>query len=183
MIEARAACRLPIMAMIRPREGEFTMTSRELATAERDVALMAEHGADGFVFGVLTEDHRIDRAGCSRLLKACSGKPALFHRAFDRLDDLDEGIGVLRELGFARMLSSGGRASAEEGVDTLAKLGRAGGIEVMPGGGIRSANVRRICEQTGCGSVHMGPRAAAGDYRALDVPEVEKAAKILRGLA
>ncbi len=48
-----------------------------------DIRSLRSAGADGFVFGCLTEAGEVDAEACRALLEDCRGLPATFHRAFD----------------------------------------------------------------------------------------------------
>lgn len=59
---------IPVFVMIRPRGGDFLYSDREVEVMKADIRLAKIHGADGFVFGALTEDGRIDTELCMDLL-------------------------------------------------------------------------------------------------------------------
>lgn len=139
-----------LMAMIRPRAGDFCYTAAELASMLDQVHLAAAGGADGVVFGVLhAATGQIDRAASQQLLDAARahGLKTTMHRAFDATPDPDATLGVLIELGFDRVLTSGvpwgARGTALDGAERLARTLRAarGRIEVVLAGGINPANV------------------------------------------
>ena len=67
---AKRETRLPIMTMVRPREGGFCYTDTEFAVCLEDARLLLENGADGLVFGFLTESGRI---GCKLGNRNCAG--------------------------------------------------------------------------------------------------------------
>lgn len=46
--------------MIRPRVGDFLYSDSELEVMLEDIRIFSEHGVQGFVFGVLTEEGRVD---------------------------------------------------------------------------------------------------------------------------
>ncbi len=129
-------CALPIVAMVRTRGGGFVYSSDELRVMARDVGMMFRHGAAAAIFGPITPTREIDIDACRRLLDACGGRSAVFHRAFDRTENLMRSLDQLIELGFSRVLTSGGAASAGGGIAMLATLNRhaAGRIEILPGG-------------------------------------------------
>jgi copper homeostasis protein len=95
-----------LVVLIRPTVLN-TMTDAEIATCEREIATAVDAGADGFALGVLDETGGIARAPCERLLRACAGKPATFHRAFDFAADRMAALETLIALGFARVLTAG----------------------------------------------------------------------------
>jgi copper homeostasis protein len=114
-----------------------------------------------------------------------------FHRAFDQTADLDAGLEALIDAGAARVLTSGGRASAAEALDVFPRLvaRAAGRIQVMAGAGVTSENAAAIAA-TGVDAVHasakrtvvetlavsLGAAAAAGQTRYATADESEAAA-------
>jgi len=139
-----------LMAMIRPRAGDFCYTPDELTLMLAQIDAAARDGAGGVVFGVLhAADGRIDPAANRRLLAAARerGLKATFHRAFDATPDPDAALDTLLELGFDRVLTSGlpwGRpGTALDGAEQLARtiLRAEDSIEVVVGGGISPTNV------------------------------------------
>jgi copper homeostasis protein len=79
-----------------------------------------------------------------------------FHRAFDRVPDLFDALETLVDLGVSRVLTSGGAASAVEGLSELRDLVEAAEerIGILAGGGVRFQNVEEIVEETGVIEVH-----------------------------
>src|SRR4051812_27667146 len=55
LTETKARCRLPIMAMLRPRGGGFVYTDAEFHTILRDAEALLEAGAEGVVVGILAD--------------------------------------------------------------------------------------------------------------------------------
>ena len=157
IIEAKRRLGIPVMVMIRPRGGGFCYTETEMAVMLNDTKLAVEHGADGIVFGVLTQDGCIDVKRCRQIVELAKGKEAVFHRAFDVTPDPLEALDQLIELGFKRVLTSGQQRTVPEGAELIRKLiaHAAGRIEILPGGGVRPHNVRAIIEQTGTKQVHL----------------------------
>ena len=69
----RVAQNIPIAVMIRPRVGDFAYTALEMDVMLEDIRAFKQAGADGFVFGVLTSEGRvdIDRTFMSVICTAC----------------------------------------------------------------------------------------------------------------
>lgn len=134
---------IPVFVMIRPRGGDFVYSQKELIVMKQDIRLLGELGADGFVFGVLDEDGKVNEAACQMLLRAVGNKPCTFHRAFDASSDLDDSMEKIIDLGFQRILTSGGKNSLTEGLpviqDLLSKAKDR--IIIMPGGGTKAEHV------------------------------------------
>ena len=174
LLEARQATSLPIMAMVRPREAGFCYSPREFATMLRDAELLLRHGADGLVFGVLTADGQVDVARCRALVQIANGKQAVFHRAFDVTPDPLSALDTLIDLGVTRVLTSGQQASALAGAANIARFIEHAGeqIEILPGGGINSANVRELITHTGCTQVHASLSALLRDPSTAGRPQI-----------
>lgn len=155
-IAAAAARPLPVIPIIRPRGGNFLYSRHEIDIMRRDIAVALSLGARGIATGALRENGEIDRAAIKDLVAAADGAPVTFHRAFDSTPDLSVALDQLIELGVARVLTSGGAASALEGVATIARLVEQarGRISVMAGGKIREDNVAEIIARTGVTEVH-----------------------------
>lgn len=163
---ARKAVGLPIMVMIRPREGGFFYSDSEfdVMQAELDAFLPFVSGEDGFVFGCLGEDGSIDGKRMTKLRELASGRPVMCHRAFDVTPDPFEAIEVLIDRGVDRVLTSGQTTSILEGLDVIEQLQERafGRIEVQPCEGIRSTNVGSVLDRlfrsrTSPKAIHFGP--------------------------
>lgn len=154
--------RVPVFVMIRPRGGDFLYSDREVEVMKADIRLAKLHGADGLVFGALTEDGRIDTELCTALLAVCRPLPVTFHRAFDMVHDPQVALETLISLGFERVLTSGCDSSALEGLSLIKKLAEQakGRIVVVPGGGITERNLQRILEGSSASEFHCSARSA-----------------------
>src|SRR5579859_1309722 len=60
MRKTRAAVKLPIFAMIRPRDENFVYSASELSQMRRDIELAKSCKMDGIVLGILHNDNTID---------------------------------------------------------------------------------------------------------------------------
>jgi copper homeostasis protein len=141
---------IPVYVMIRPREGDFTYSILEIEVMKREIDLLGASGADGFVFGALNEDATINVHLTSMLVKHCAGIPVTFHRAVDVTPNPVQAVQAIIDCGCERILTSGGKKSAPEGIDTiLAMQELAGGhIQIMPGGGIRTDTFDQVYRPT-----------------------------------
>ncbi|TEA38278.1 hypothetical protein DBR06_SOUSAS110133, partial [Sousa chinensis] len=126
---------IPVFVMIRPRGGDFLYSDREVEVMKADIRLAKLYGADGLVFGALTEDGHIDKELCMSLIDICSKfKSVLFISAFDMVHDPMAALETLLTLGFERVLTSGCDISALEGLPLIKRLidQAKGRIVVMP---------------------------------------------------
>ncbi|XP_034519507.1 copper homeostasis protein cutC homolog [Ailuropoda melanoleuca] len=153
---------IPVFVMIRPRGGDFLYSDREVEVMKADIRLAKLYGADGLVFGALTEDGNIDKELCMSLVAICRPLPVTFHRAFDMVHDPMAALETLLTLGFERVLTSGCDSSALEGLPLIKRLidQAKGRIVVMPGGGITDRNLQRILEGSGATEFHCSARSA-----------------------
>ncbi|MBS1773181.1 MAG: copper homeostasis protein CutC [Bacteroidetes bacterium] len=147
---------IPVYVMIRPRGGDFLYTDEEFEIMERDVQLCSQLGFKGVVFGILDAQGNVDVARCKQLLSLCGNMKATFHRAFDRANDLDVSIRQLIDLGFERILTSGGEPDVVKGKDIIKHLQKEYGddIIIMPGCGVTADNAAMIAGYCGVSEIH-----------------------------
>lgn len=138
----------PIYVMIRPRGGDFVYSHNETEEMRASIEVFASAGADGFVFGALTENSRVDMKSCHDLLKSAAPLPVTFHRAFDRCPDPFEALNDIISLGFKNILSSGKQNTVLEGAPMLneLKMFANGKISFVAGGGVRSSNIKTLMQ-------------------------------------
>ena len=156
LAEVAERTRLPVFVLIRPRAGGFVYSDDEFDQMVRDTELSGRLGIAGIVTGALTSDGRVDVERTRTLVKAAAGLSVTFHRALDSAVDLSAAIEEAIEAGASRVLTSGGVATAVEGVDFIAALVQQARerIIVIAGGGIRDHNVRDVIARTGVQEVH-----------------------------
>lgn len=175
-VERVRACGRTIRAMVRPRDGDFAYDPAMLATAVAEGLALMEQGIDGLVFGA-AQAGRLDVALLRNWVGAMREKHAkiglTLHRAIDLVDDPVAAVDLAVDLGFDRILTSGGAVKAGDALPVLAAMQvRAGErIVIMPGSGVRTANVRELIAATGVREVHASASEAgdAPDRRALEM--------------
>ena len=155
---ARCSERLLVsmFVLVRPRGGDFIYSADELAIMTKDIAVVKELGADGVVIGSLTAQGDVDADTLSELIAVASPMRVGFHRAFDQLRDPEESLELLVSLQMDHILTSGGAATAIEGLDRIRRLVQRAGdrIGITAGGSITAANARAVVDQTGVSTVH-----------------------------
>ena len=174
----KSAATVPTFVMIRPRGGDFFYSVEEFGQMKSDI-IRFKSLADGFVFGILGTDNKVDTARNSELVSLADPLPCTFHRAFDDAEDLYEALEVIIRCGFKTILTSGGAPSASVGAETLWKLierGR-GRIQVMPGGGVRSSNVMDLKRMVKAPFYHSS--AIVGDCRLAEAEEVSQLKRLI----
>jgi len=160
-LEICKAANVPLFVLVRPRSGCFYYTEAEWQVIQTDLKILEELGVDGVVCGFLTEDNEIDFRRLEWLKKQWSG-PVTFHRAFDVFlqhqpeTHWQSALKNMSQLGVERILTSGGKATALEGVETIKKLVQLSenSISIQPGSGVNSENAGFIIESTGATEIH-----------------------------
>jgi len=148
--------KIPVITMVRPHPGGFVYTENEKTAMFHDINTFLSLGAAGIAVGALAANGQVDTAFVSAIRKNVGESDFVFHRAFDLLPDLVKSASILKDLGVDRILTSGGRATAWEGRDTLRDLINHFGedLEILPGSGISSNNAAALVEYTGCCQIH-----------------------------
>ncbi len=147
---------IPVYVMIRPRGGHFVYNEDEYEIMRSDINTCRVLAADGIVFGALDKNGHVDIELCKKLIEAWKNKPATFHRAFDRSLDLEKSCNEIIELGFERILTSGGQKTVDEGKEKIKLLQEKFGdkISIMPGSGVTVNNAKIISEFCGTKEIH-----------------------------
>ena len=152
-----SALKIPVMVMIRPREGDFVYSEKEISQMKKEIGLAKKAGAAGIVFGLLTKENKIDISNTKLLTEFAQPLQVTFHKAIDELDDPVEGVkGLLKIKGIARILTSGGKPTAKEGTETILKMmaAAAGQITVLVAGKVTNINLEKIMALTSANEFH-----------------------------
>lgn len=170
-MRAAAGVAVPVHALIRSRAGDFVFGPDEVAAMVDDIGAARAAGLAGVVIGAALPDGRLDRQALAVMKAAAGPMSVTLHRVFDLVPDFAEAVEVAVEIGFDRILTSGGAVGAPEGVEALARIVRlAGGrVRIMPGAGITAANAGAMLARvrvdevhSSCsGAVRLDPRAVA----------------------
>lgn len=188
-IAEAARCGVPVMAMIRPRAGDFVWTEAELTVMEADIAAVRAAGLAGVVLGASLPDGRLDGPALRRLVVAARGLDLTLHRCFDLVPDMDAALEDAVSAGFRRILTSGGARTAAEGAMRIQALVRqaSGRVAIMAGSGV-TARTAGLLTSLGVREVHSSCSETvrvAGDGPAMGFgPEMERrtSAALVRAL-
>ena len=134
---------IPVFILIRPREGDFIYSKEEFELMKQDILIFKEMGCKGIVSGVLNDDKTIDTERTKELVELSRPMDFTFHRAFDIVSNPLIEIENLIELGIKRVLTSGQKKTAIEGLELLKELKKntKNRIKIMPGSGINKSNI------------------------------------------
>ncbi|KAH7925170.1 hypothetical protein BV22DRAFT_1105046 [Leucogyrophana mollusca] len=156
---------IPIMAMVRPRTGDFLYSESEFDVMLEDILAFKSHGARGVVFGVLDKSGCVDINRTQRLVNEALPLEVCFHRAFDMT--MNPTTGNVRHLawsdicevkGITRILTSGHGKTAisQESLRELGLFLGAGAdgsavdghpsVKICPGSGINASTLPVLCK-------------------------------------
>lgn len=143
-------------AMIRPRPGDFVFDAGDIDVMRVEIDTARSAGLAGVVLGASRPDGRLDVATLRTLVGHAGGLGLTLHRAFDLVPDFNEAVEIAVDLGFERILTSGGAKKATDGVDVLASaVGAARGrISIMPGSGVTLQTVDGLLSRLSVTEVH-----------------------------
>jgi len=153
---AKKNLHIDLNVIIRPRGGNFIYTDSEYVIMENDILICKELGVNGVVFGILNEDKSVDISRNTELVQLASPMTSTFHRAFDETSDVLKSLEDVIDCGFTRILTSGQMPSAMEGATLISSLVETAGerIIIMPGGGVRKENIKKLIETTKAKEYH-----------------------------
>ncbi len=155
---------IPVMVMIRPRSGDFVYSEKEIMQMKAEIDKAKKYGAAGVVFGLLTQENKIDKKNTKILTARAQPLPVTFHKAIDEMENPEEGAKVLTTIpGVTRILTSGGKPTALEGVETLRKMMEVTKekITILVAGKVLDTNIHEIEKLTG--AVEFHGRKIVGD--------------------
>ena len=134
---------IPIHPIIRPREGNFIYSKKEMGQMIKDIEVCKEKNCKGVVFGVLDKNLSIDTKKCKRLITHSKGLSTTFHMAFDACKNPIKSMKKIIDLGFDRILTSGRKKNVKDGLEFIEKLVDESDdmISIMPGSNLRSSNI------------------------------------------
>lgn len=166
--------RIKIYPIIRPRGGDFLYSDDEFLMMQKDIEQCKALGCDGIVFGILNADGSIDKKRCQNLLELAHPLSATFHRAFDVCVEPLQALEDIIKLGFERILTSGQKPTALEGIGLIKTLVKKalGRISIMAGSGVNEENVRHIIRETGVTEVHSTAKGIFSSKMNWHHPEV-----------
>ena len=148
---------IPIMAMVRPRGGNFVYSEAEIQQMEQEIELFKQLGVAGVVFGLLTEENSIDLINTQLLARKAQPLEVTFHKAIDYTPDPLKSFERLNTTeGITRVLTSGGKATAWEGRIVLKEMNDLSNrkIKIIAAGKVLPANREQIAEFVGVTELH-----------------------------
>lgn len=148
---------IPVMAMVRPRGGDFVYTETELRQMESEIEFFRQAGVAGVVFGLLTAKRQIDVENTRRLAKLAYPLEVTFHKAIDYSTDILKSFQELNTIdGITRVLTSGGMDTAWNGRHCLKQMQELPHrrVRIIAAGKVLPKNRIKIAEFTGANELH-----------------------------
>lgn len=161
--------------LIRPRSGNFVYSEAEFDIMKQDIVKCKSLGVNGIVSGVLMKDNTIDIERTKELISLAYPLPFTFHRAFDLVTNPTESIQQLIDLKVNRVLTSGQKNKALDGIMLLIDLKEkfSNQIIILPGSGINSNNVGDF-KKAGFTEVHASASVTIEESTALNFDEISQ---------
>ena len=149
-----------VFVLIRERAGDFNYSKPEIEVMKRDIKAAVAAGVGGIVIGALTPDKHIDKDAIREMMTETKGVEVTFHRAFDEVVEPETALEEIIELGCDRILTSGQKPGAFEGIPLLKKLNRLakGRIIILAGAGVTPENAAQILELSEGKEIHASAK-------------------------
>lgn len=132
--------------LIRPRSGNFVYSDNEFEIMKQNIQFCKAIGCQGIVSGVLNDDNSIDISRTKKLIELSKPLSFTFHRGFDCTVNPRKTLEQLIDLGADRILTSGQKNKAIEGIELLIELKKQAKnrIKILVGSGVNSENAIRF---------------------------------------
>ena len=153
---AKQKVNIEIHAMIRPRGGDFCYSDDEISVMLADIAIAKQFGCEGVVLGVLQPNGEVNILQTKALVALAKPMQVTFHRAIDMTPDYSKALEDIIETGCDRILTSGQKNTALEGLENIKNLVKHadGRIEIMVGSGVNAHNAQTFL-QIGVNALHL----------------------------
>lgn len=145
------------MVMVRPRGGNFVFDNEELVKMKSDIDMVRKYPVKGVVIGLLTKTGDVDMDKTAELAEYAYPLEVTFHKAIDELKNPVDGVKALTSVPqIKRILTSGGKATAVEGAETIRQMIEAGrnSITIIAAGKVTPENHQLVRDITGASELH-----------------------------
>jgi copper homeostasis protein len=158
---AKQRVNLEIHAMIRPRGGDFCYSEDEISVMQADISMAKALGCEGIVLGILQSNGQVNISQTKAFVALAKPMQTTFHRAIDMTPDYSKALEDIIESGCDRILTSGQKNTAMEGVENIKTLVKQANsrIEIMAGSGVNTDNALTLM-QSGVQALHLTGKAS-----------------------
>lgn len=149
--------------ILRPRSGNYFYSDEEFEILKNDVKICKTLGCDGISVGIQSMDATIDKERFKQIVELAGTMGVTCNRVFDCAPDPYAALEDIIECGCERVLTSGQKTAAPDAAELLGSLVKQAGnrISIMPGAGVKSANLERLKQQCGALEYHSSARVIA----------------------
>lgn len=151
--------KIPVYVMLRPHSASFIYDEEDVKRILKDLKKIKKTKAKGIVFGALTKDNLIDEKLLKIIIENKGHLNLTFHRAIDESVDPVSAMKTLTKYKIERVLTSGGKKTALEGLETISKmtdLANKSNILILIGGGLNKENVKALLKKGKFNEMHFG---------------------------
>ena len=136
---------------------------------KKDITSIMELDINGFVVGSINLEGEIDDNFINDIKELTYPLELTFHRAFDYLNNQNSSLDKLINIGFSRILCSGNKNNAIQGIDNLISLNKysSNRIVIMPGGGVDKKNCLEF-KNAGFKEIHLSGILKSNSSNSLD---------------
>lgn len=153
----RKQVNIPVRIMVRPRKGDFCYSDSEFATMKDTIDFCKDAGVEGVVFGFCRSDDTLNVEAISDLAINARPLKVTIHKAIDVCGNPLNEIKELISLNLIdSVLTSGGKRTAFEGVETLKSMISLadGKIEIIVCGKVTDTNLVELHHQLQAPAYH-----------------------------
>jgi len=155
VVAAAVAEDMPVCVLVRLAEGGFVVDAAMVEHVATEIRALEGLGVSGVVVGALTLEGALDVAALRRWRDAAGGMAMTLHRAIDLCADPIAAVDRAVEIGVDRILTSGQRRRAIDGVAVIRAMARraAGRVAIVAGAGIVPDHVAPL-HDAGAAAIH-----------------------------
>lgn len=172
LLAVKELTELEVIAMVRTRGAGFCYSDFEFDFMLKEAKSFLDNGADGIAFGSLNANLGINIEHTKKMVDLVHSykKPAVFHRAIDVCEDIDESLLALIDLSVDRVLTSGQQSTAIKGSPLIKYLQDEYGdkIEILAGSGINETNAKELIEKCGISQIHSSCKSYQEDLSTIN---------------
>lgn len=157
-----ATASIPVQIMVRPHSDGFVYNETDWKTIKEDLLAIKSLGGNRIVFGALTPDGHIDETLLNKVIECVPNFDITFHRAFDDARSQFEAYYILNKYKHhvKRILTSGGKPKAIDGIDNLRQLiqlsKQLNGPKILVGSGVKPGNLEELHNELQATEYHIG---------------------------
>ena len=157
LVSIKKLVSIPIRVMVRPHSKSFNYSESDVLKMKSTIEFCKSHNFDGVVFGCLKTNSELDTDLILKLANYSKPLNVIIHKAIDFTKSPLESLKELIELKTINgVLSSGGAATAELGIETLKNMLDIApqNFEIIVAGKITNKNIDEIHKKICSGFYH-----------------------------